>query len=164
MQLYGAKDPLYTTPTVTAMLLLLANTAGILDVTPITLYCADTNAKIYYTTDGTTPATTEGGSTKLYTAPFTALSEGGFTGTNPFVVKAVAKSGTLLTCDEVTLSLINKLITSNADAKKLAAGNYAWVKGIGTYSNQSRTLYIQDGMNVGSGLCIDNLRKTSPLI
>lgn len=156
LQLYGAKDPVYTTPTVTATTgAIPVNTTGILDVTPITLSCADTNAQIYYTTDGTTPATTVGGSTKLYSAPFTALSEGGFTGTNPFVVKATAKSGTLLPCDEVTLSYSQQVITSNADAKKLAAGTYAWVKGIGTYSNQNRTVYIQDGMNANSGLCID---------
>lgn len=157
IQLYGTKDPAYTTPTVTATTgAIPLNTTGILDVTPITLACVDTNAQIYYTTDGTTPATTEGGSTKLYTAPFTALSEGGFSAADPFVVKAVAKSPTLLTSDEVTLSYNQQIITSNADAKKLEVGTYAWVKGIGTYSNQSRTLYIQDGMNVGSGLCIDN--------
>ena len=51
--------------------------------------------------------------------------------------------------------LINKLITSNADAKKLTAGTYAWVKGTGTYLNGNTNLYIQDGMNVGSGLFID---------
>lgn len=152
LQVYGAKDPAYTTPTVTATP---AITTALLDVTPITLSCADTKAQIYYTTDGTAPATTVGGSTKLYTTPFTALSEGGFKGTDPFVVKAIAKSGTLLTCDEVTLSFNQQAITSNADAKKLAKDAYAWVKGIGTYSTAKRTLYIQDGMNVGSGLCID---------
>jgi hypothetical protein len=152
IQLYGTKDPLYTTPTVTATP---ATIKAILDVTPITLSCEDATAQIYYTTDGTAPATTVGGSTKLYTAPFTALSESGFTGADPFVVKAIAKNPTLLTCDEVTLSYNQQTITSNADAKKLAVGTYAWVKGIGTYSNQNRTVYIQDGMNVGSGLCID---------
>lgn len=152
LQLYGAKDPLYTTPTVTATP---AVTNAILDVTPITLSCEDVTAQIYYTTDGTIPATTVGGSTKLYSAPFTALSENGFTGENPFVVKAIAKNPTLLTCDEVTLSYNQQVITSNAEAKKLAVGTYAWVKGIGTYSSQNRTLYIQDGMNVGSGICID---------
>ena len=153
LQLYGTKDPLYTTPTVTAAPV---TTNQILDVTPIILSCADETAQIYYTTDGTTPATIVGGSTKLYTAPFTALSEGGFKGTDPFVVKAVAKSGTLLPCDAVTLSFNQQTITSNADAKKLTKDTYAWVKGIGTYLTANRTLYIQDGMNVGSGLCIDN--------
>lgn len=152
LQLYGTKDPAYTTPGVTTTL---DTTKPILDVTPITLSCADGNAQIFYTTDGSTPASAVGGSTKLYSGPFTALSEGGFNGTNPFVVKAVAKSGTLLPSDAVTFSLNQQTITSNADAKKLAAGDYAWVKGIGTYSTAARTLYIQDGMNVGSGLCID---------
>jgi len=152
IQLYGTKDPLYTTPTVAVTP---DTTKAILDVTPITLSCTDTSAQIYYTTDGTTPATTVGGSTKLYTTPFTALSEGGFKGTDPFVVKAVAKSPTLLSCDVVTSSFNQQTITSNADAKKLTAGTYAWVKGIGTYLTANRTLYIQDGMNVGSGLCID---------
>jgi LPXTG-motif cell wall-anchored protein len=152
IQLYGTKDPLYTTPTVTATP---ATTKAILDVTPITLSCADASAEIYYTTDGTTPATTVGGSTKLYSVPFTALSENGFIGADPFVVKAIAKTPTLLTCDVVTLSFNQQTITSNADAKKLAAGTPAWVKGIGTYLNGTRTLYIQDGMNAYSGLCID---------
>jgi hypothetical protein len=151
LQLYGTKDPLYTTTTVTATPV---TTTAILDVTPITLSCEDSNAQIYYTTDGTTPATTVGGSTKLYSGSFTALSEGGFSGTNPFVVKAVAKSPTLLPCDEVTLSFNQQTITSNADAKKLVTGAYAWVKGIGTYLNGNTTLYIQDVMNAGSGLCI----------
>ncbi|MDV3429314.1 MAG: bacterial Ig-like domain-containing protein [Bacillota bacterium] len=151
LQLYGTKDPLYTTPTVTAAP---AAANPVLDTTPITLSCADSNAQIYYTTDGTVPAAIAGGSTKLYTAPFTALSEGGFAGTNPFVVKAVAKSPGLLPCDTVTLSFNHQTITSNADAKKLADGTYVWVKGIGTYLNGNAALYIQDGMNVGSGLCI----------
>ena len=151
LQLYGTKDPLYTTPVVTVTPV---TTNAILDVTPITLACTDTTAQIYYTTDGTTPATTVGGSTKLYSAPFTALSAGGFSGANPFVVKAVAKSPTLLPCDVVTLSFNQQTITSNSDAKKLAAGTYVWVKGIGTYLNGNTTLYIQDGMNAGSGLCI----------
>ncbi|WEK53590.1 MAG: S-layer homology domain-containing protein [Candidatus Cohnella colombiensis] len=151
IQLYGTKDPALTTPAVTAT----PDAAGaILDITPITLSNTDSTAQIFYTTDGTTPATTAGGSTKLYTAPFTALSEGGFTGTNPFVVKAVAKSPTLLSTDVVTLSFNQQTITSNADAKKLDAGTYAWVKGIGTYSTAANTLYIQDGMNAGSGLMI----------
>lgn len=155
LQLYGTKDPAYTTPTVTATTATIpATTTGILDVTPITLASADANAQIYYTTNGTTPTTTVGGSTKLYVAPFTALSAGGVTGTDPFVVKAIAKSPTLLTCDEVTLSFNQQTITSNADAKKLTAGTYAWVKGIGTYLNGNSTLYIQDGMKANSGLCI----------
>ena len=151
LQLYGLKDPAYTTPTVTATP---ATTDAILDVTPITLSCPAANAQIYYTTDGTTPATTVGGSTKLYSAPFTALSEGGFAGANPFVVKAIAESPSFLPCDAITLSFNQQAITSNADANKLAAGAYAWVKGVGTYLNGNTTLYIQDGMNVGSGLCI----------
>lgn len=151
LQLYGAKDPLYSTPTVTATP---TTPSGILDVTPISLACADPNAQIFYTTDGTTPATAVGGSTKLYSAPFTALSAGGFSGTNPFVVKAVAKSPSLLQCDVVTSIFNQQTITSNADAKKLANGTYTWVKGIGTYLNGNTTLYIQDGMNAGSGLCI----------
>ncbi|GLC31548.1 bacterial Ig-like domain-containing protein [Clostridium omnivorum] len=153
IQIYGAKDPLYTTHAVTT-----TNDISkpILDVTPITLSCTDANAQIFYTTDGTTPAATAGGSTKLYNGPFTALSEGGFKGADPFVVKAVAKSPELLPSDEVTLSFNQETITSNADAKKPAVvGTYVWVKGIGTYSTANRTLYIQDGMNVGSGLCID---------
>ncbi|MGH4120566.1 cell wall-binding repeat-containing protein [Clostridium sp.] len=155
IQLYGAKDPLYTTKTVAGTTAAIpAKTNGILDVTPITLNCADEDAQIYYTTDGTTPATTVVGSTKLYTAPFTALSEGGFKGTDPFVVKAVAKSGTLLSSDEVVLSFEQQIITSNADAKKLTAGTYAWVKGTGTYLNGNASLYIQDGMNAYSGLLI----------
>jgi hypothetical protein len=152
LQLYGVKDPLYTTPTVTVAP---ATTNAILDVTPITLSCEDTNAQIYYTTDGTTPATTVGGSTKLYSSSFTALSENGFIGVSPFVVKAIAKAPTLLSSDTVTLSYNQQMITSNENAKKLAIGTYAWVKGIGTYSNQNRTVYIQDGMNIGSGICID---------
>ena len=151
LQLYGTKDPLYTTPVVTATPV---TTTAILDTTPITLACTDTNAQIYYTTDGTAPATTAVGSTKLYTGPFAALSAGGFSGANPFVVKAIAKSPTLLPCDAVTLSFNQQTITSNSDAKKLAAGTYVWVKGIGTYLNGNTTLYIQDGMNAGSGLCI----------
>jgi len=151
LQLYGTKDPLYTTSAVTVTP---ATTNAILDVTPITLACADVNAKIYYTTDGTTPATTVVGSTKLYSAPFTALSESGFVGVSPFVVKAIAKSPTLLSCDSVTSSFNQQTITSNADAKKLATGTYAWVKGIGTYLNGNTTLYIQDGMNANSGLCL----------
>ncbi|BBI35649.1 hypothetical protein KCTCHS21_50480 [Cohnella abietis] len=151
IQLYGTKDPAFTTPAVTAS----PDTAGaILDVTPITLSNTDSNAQIFYTTDGTAPTTTVGGSTKLYTAPFTALSEGGFTGTNPFVVKAVAKSPTHLSSDTVTLSFNQQTVTSNADAKNLATGQYALVKGIGTYLNGNTTLYIQDGMNAGSGLVI----------
>ena len=161
LQLYGAKDPLYTTPTVTATTATIpVNTTGILDVTPITLSCTDSAAQIYYTTDGTTPAATVGGSTKLYTTPLTALSEGGFSAADPFIVKAVAKNPALLTSDEVTLSYNQQVITSNEDAKKLAAGTYAWVKGIGTYSNQTRTVYIQDGMNVKSGICIDRGNNT----
>ncbi|RKP53994.1 hypothetical protein D7Z26_11430 [Cohnella endophytica] len=151
IQLYGTKDPALTTPAVTAT----PDTAGaILDVTPITLSNTDATAQIFYTTDGTAPATTAGGSTKLYTAPFTALSEGGFTGTNPFVVKAVAKSPGLLPSDAVTLSFNQQTISSNANAKTLADGQYVWVKGIGTYLNGNTTLYIQDGMNVGSGIVI----------
>ncbi|GLX66903.1 S-layer homology domain-containing protein [Paenibacillus glycanilyticus] len=151
VQIYGAKIPELTTPTVTAT----PNTTGaILDVTPISLSNADANAQIFYTTDGTTPATTVGGSTKLYTAPFTALSEGGFTGTNPFVVKVVAKSSTLLPTDVLTLSYNQQTITPNADAKKLSAGEYVWVKGIGTYLNGNTSLYMQDGMNAGSGILI----------
>lgn len=151
IQLYGTKDPALTTPAVIASP---DATGAILDVTPITLSNTDSNAIIYYTTDGTTPATTAGGSTKLYTAPFTALSEGGFAGTAPFVVKAVAISPTLLPSDPVTVSFNQQTVTSNADAKKLPAGAYAWVKGIGTYLNGNTTLYIQDGMNAGSGLTI----------
>ncbi|AZN42413.1 FN3 associated domain-containing protein [Paenibacillus albus] len=151
LQLFGTKDPAYTTTAVTAT----PDTAGaILDAAPITLANTDPNAQIYYTTDGSTPATTVGGSTKLYTEPFTALSAGGFVGTNPFVVKAVAKSPTLLSSDPVTLSFNQQTVTSNADAKNLASGTYAWVKGIGTYLNGNTTLYIQDGMNAGSGLTI----------
>lgn len=151
LQLYGTKDPLYTTPTVTVT----PDTAkAILDVTPITLACTDTNAQIFYTTDGTTPATTAGGSTKLYSASITALSEGGFSGANPFVVKAIAKSPELLPCDVVTLSFNQQTITSNADAKKLGAGTFVWVKGIGTYLNGNTNLFIQEGMNIGSGLLI----------
>lgn len=151
LQLYGTKDPQYTTPAVTVT----PDTANpILDVTPITLSCEEANAEIYYTTDGTDPATTAGGSTKLYTAPFTALSEGRFNGTNPFVVKAVAKSDKPLQSDVATFTFNPQTITSNADAKKLAAGTYVWVKGIGTYLNGNATLYIQDGMSIGSGLCI----------
>ena len=150
IQLYGAKDPAFTTPAVTTTL---DTTKPILDVTPITLACTGSEPQIYYTTDGTSPATTVGGSTKLYNGPFTALSAGGFNGTDKFVVKAVAKSGTLLPSDEVTLSFTPQTITSNADAKKLTSG-YVWVKGTGTYLNGNTTLYIQDGMNVGSGLCI----------
>ncbi|ACT00280.1 S-layer homology domain-containing protein [Paenibacillus sp. JDR-2] len=151
IQIYGAKIPELTTPTVMAT----PNTTGaILDVTPISLSNTDANAQIFYTTDGTTPATTVGGSTKLYTAPFTAISEGGFTGTNPFVVKVVAKSPTLLPTDVLTLSFNQQTITPNADAKKLSAGDYVWVKGIGTYLNGNTTLYIQDGMNAGSGIVI----------
>ena len=151
IQLYGTKDPASTTSAVTASP---DTTGNILDVTPITLSNTDPTAQIYYTTDGSTPATTVGGSTKLYSAPITALSEGGFAGTNPFVVKAVAKSPTLMPSDVVTLSYNQQTVTSNADAKKLAAGVYTWVKGIGTYSTAANTLYIQDGMNAGSGLCI----------
>ena len=151
IQLYGTKDPSYTTPTVTVSP---ATTNAILDATPITLACSDTNAAIYYTTDGTTPATTVGGSTKLYSEPITALTEGGFSGTNPFVVKAVAKSPTLLTSDVATVTFNQQTITSNAAAKRLAAGTYVWVKGIGTYLNGNTTLYIQDGMTAGSGLCV----------
>ncbi|MFL0267572.1 PxKF domain-containing protein [Candidatus Clostridium radicumherbarum] len=151
LQLWGAKNQAYTTPAVTVA----PTTANpILDATPITLSCSDTNAQIFYTTDGSNPAATVGGSTKLYSGPFTALSEGGFNGTNPFVVKAVAKSGTLLTSDTATASFNQQIITSNEDAKKLSAGAYAWVKGIGTYLNGNTTLYIQDGMKIGSGLCI----------
>ncbi|BFT75524.1 S-layer homology domain-containing protein [Paenibacillus sp. P36] len=151
LQLYGAKDPAYTTPAVTASP---DATGAILDVTPITLANTDTNAQIFYTTDGTTPATTVGGSTKLYNTPITALSEGGFTGTDPFVVKAVAKSPTLMPSDVATLSFNQQTITLNADAKKLDAGKYVWVKGIGMYLDGNTTLYIQDGMNAGSGLVI----------
>jgi trimeric autotransporter adhesin len=152
VQIYGTKDPAYTTSVVTSTT---ATTNPILDVTPISLACATTGAAIYYTTDGTTPTTTVGGSTKLYTTPFTALSEGGFSGTAPFVVKAVAKESALLPSDAVTLSYAQQTITSNADAKKITDSTYVWVKGIGTYSTAARTLYIQDGMNVGSGICID---------
>jgi trimeric autotransporter adhesin len=152
LQIYGVKDPAYTTPAVTSATDI---TKPILDVTPITLSCTNSNAQIFYTTDGTTPALAAGGSTKLYTGPFTALSEGGFKSTEPFVVKAVAKAPELLASNEAALSYTQQKITSNADAKKLAANTYAWVKGIGTYSTAARTLYIQDGMNVGSGLCID---------
>ncbi|MFL0248746.1 bacterial Ig-like domain-containing protein [Candidatus Clostridium stratigraminis] len=151
IQLYGTKDPAFTTPAVT---ITPDTTNAILDVTQITLSCSDSNAQIYYTTDGTEPKTSVVGSTKLYTAPFTALSEGGFNGTSPFVVKAVAQSGTLLPSDTAISSFNQQAITSNADAKKLATGAYAWVKGIGTYLNGNATLYIQDGMKVGSGLCL----------
>ncbi|QHW33951.1 hypothetical protein GZH47_26240 [Paenibacillus rhizovicinus] len=151
IQLYGTKDAASTTPTVTAT----PDAAnGILDVTPITLTNSDPNAQIYYTTDGTAPATTVSGSTKLYTAPITALSEGGFAGTSPFVVKAVAKSPTLISSDVVTLSFNQQTITSNADAKQLADKTDVWVKGIGTYLNGNTTLYIQDGMKAGSGITI----------
>lgn len=151
LQIYGAKDSSYMTPAVT----ITPDAANpILDVAPITLSCSDTNAQIYYTTDGTAPSTTAGGSTKLYSTPFTALSEGGFTGENPFVVKAIAISPGLLPSDAVTSSFNQQTITSNADAKKLDSGTYVWVKGIGTYLNGNTTLYIQDGMNAGSGLCI----------
>lgn len=151
IQLYGTKDPAYATPAVTASP---ATTGAILDVTPIALSNTDPDAQIYYTTDGTTPATTASGSTKLYAGPITALSEGGFTGTSPFVVNAVAKSPTLIPSDVVTFSYDQQTITSNAEAKKLATGTSAWVKGIGTYLNGNTTLYIQDGMNAGSGLVI----------
>lgn len=151
LQLYGTKDPAYTTPTVTAAPVA-AN--SILDVTPITLSCEDPNAQIYYTTDGTTPAATAGGFTKLYSGPFTVLSEGGFSGANPFEVKAIAKSPALMPCDVATYTYNQQIVTSNSDAKKLATGTYAWVKGVGTYLNGNTTLYIQDGMNPGSGLCI----------
>lgn len=159
LQLYGAKDPAYAASSVTTTSAITATpttTDPILDITPITLSCADSSAQIYYTTDGTDPATTvtEGAPTKLYSGPFTALSEGGFKGTDPFVVKAVAKSTALLPSDEITLSFNQQTITSNSDAKKLAKDTYAWVKGIGTYLNGKTTLYIQDGMNTGSGLCI----------
>ena len=150
-QIYGVKDPLYTTPSVSTVL---ETAKPILDASPIDLSCADSTAQIYYTTDGTEPATAVGGSTKLYSGPFTALSQGGFNGTNPFVVKAVAKAPALLPCDTVTLSFNPQTSTSNKDAKELASGAYAWVKGIGTYLNGNATLYIQDGMKIGSGLCI----------
>lgn len=158
LQLFGNKDPLYTTPNVTAAP---DTTGSILDVTPITLSNADSSAQIYYTTDGTTPAVTVSGSAItvsgsaiLYTGPFTAASKGGFSGTNPYVVTAVAAAPSLLVSEAQRFSYTPQLISSNADAKNLAAGTYAWVKGIGTYLNGNTTLYIQDGMNPGSGLCI----------
>lgn len=153
LQLYGTKDPNFTTQTVT-----MDPDANnpILEVAPISLFCADSEAQIYYTTDGTDPATAAGGSTKLYTAPFTPLSEGGFKGTDPFVVKAIAVKSGFLPCDVVTASFSQQPVMSNADAKKVASGAYIWVKGIGTYLNGKTTLYIQDGMNAGSGLCIYN--------
>ena len=126
-----------STPAVTAT----PDTAGaILDVTPIALSNTDATAQIYYTTDGTTPATKVGGSTKLYSAPITALSEGGFKGAGAFVVKAVAKSPTLVPSDVVTFSFNQQTMTPNADAKQLDAGKYVWVKGIGTYSTAANTL------------------------
>ena len=151
IQLYGTKDPNYTTKTVT-----MDPDANnpILEVAPITLVCADSSAQIYYTTDGTDPAATAGGSTKLYSGPFTPLSEGGFKGTDPFVVKAIAIMSDHLPCDVVTASFNQQTIMSNAEAKKVSPGAYIWVKGIGTYLIGTNTLYIQDGMNVGSGLCI----------
>jgi hypothetical protein len=151
LQLYGTKDPACTTPTVT-----MDPDANnpILEVAPITLTCADSKAQIYYTTDGTDPATTAGGSTKLYSGPFTPLSEGGFKGTDPFVVKAIAIIPDFLPCDVVTTSFNQQTIMSNAEAKKVSPGAYIWVRGIGTYLNGKTTLYIQDGMNPGSGLCI----------
>lgn len=91
----------------------------------------------------------------MYTAPFTPLSEGGFKGTDPFVVKAIAVKSGFLPCDVVTASFKQQTVMSNAEAKKVTLGAYIWVKGIGTYSTANRTLYIQDGMNAGSGLCID---------
>ncbi|MGB4660525.1 MAG: FN3 associated domain-containing protein [Mobilitalea sp.] len=158
VQFYGSKDPLYTTPNVTASPDV---TGALLDVTPITLTNAASDVQIFYTTDGTTPAVAVSGSAIsvtgsaiTYTGPFTASSQGGFTGTNPFVVKAIAISPAHLACDVQTFSYAQQPITSNADAKNLAAGTYAWVKGIGTYLNGNATLYIQDGMNPGSGLCI----------
>lgn len=155
LQLYGTKDPDCTTKTVTISP---EATDPILEVAPITLACADSNAQIYYTTDGTDPATTitVGGSTKLYSKPFIPLSEGGFKGTDPFVVKAIAITSGLLPCDVVTASFKQQTTLSNAEAKKVGSGAYIWVRGIGTYLNGNNTLYIQDGMNPGSGLCIYN--------
>ncbi|HWT74389.1 MAG TPA: InlB B-repeat-containing protein [Mobilitalea sp.] len=165
IQLYGSKDPLFTTPNVTASP---DATGAILDVTPISLTCADQSAQIYYTTDGSTPAISVSGSaisvsgaaitvtgtTKAYTGPFTVYSQGGFSGSNPFVVKAIALSLPLLTSDVQTFSFTQQTITSNSDAKNLDVGTYVWVKGVGTYLNGNATLYIQDGMSPGSGLCI----------
>ncbi len=158
LQLYGSKDPLYTTAAVTAA----PDASGaILDVTPITLSCTDPGAQIYYTTDGTNPAVavsggaiTATGSAIAYSGSFTVATQGGFKGSNPYVVKAIAINSPLLPSDVQTFSFNQQAITSNLDAKSLAKDTYAWVKGIGTYLNGNNTLYIQDGMNPGSGLCI----------
>lgn len=153
IQVYGTKDPAFTTQPVT----ILPEAADpILEVAPITLTCTDPDAQIYYTTDGTDPATAAGDSTKLYSKPFTPLSEGGFKDTDPFVVKAIAVKPGYLPCDVVTATYKQQAVMSNADAKKAASGAYIWVKGIGTCLNGKTTLYIQDGMNAGSGLCIYN--------
>lgn len=158
LQLYGSKDPLYTTAAVTATP---DTTKAILDVEPITLSSTSTGAQIYYTTDGTAPAVTVSGSAIvatgsaiMYTGPFTAASNGGFSGTNPYVVKAVAIAPSLLPSDVQSFTYTPQTITSNADAKNLSAGTYVWVKGVGTYLNGNTTLYIQDGVSPGSGICI----------
>ena len=155
---FATTDPLYTTPAVTS---LPVATGAILDVTPVTLSCADAGAQIYYTTDGSEPVISVSGSAIVvsgsaisYSGPFTISSQGGFSGNNPFVIKTIAVAPSLFACDVQTFSFNQQKITSNSDAKKLTAGTYAWVKGIGTYLNGNTTLYIQDGMNPGSGLCI----------